>query len=113
MSNHFVFKNRNRGPQTRKAKTKAMAAAISIGTLRFTAAPVELGDAGAGAERKVLEAEFVSVVAALVRVSVALVVVVVALAASVLDSAPLDSSLVGSLSTGGVMVTPAAEQAAT
>ena len=92
-----------------------MAAAISIGTLRFTAAPVELGDAGAGAERKVLKAEFVSVVAALVRVSVALVVVVAlgVVAASVLDSAPLALSLVGSLSTGGVMVTPAAEQAAT
>ena len=94
-----------------------MAAAIPIGDLRFMAAPVELAGAGAGAERDPLKAEFDPVVAALVRVPLALAVVVVAalgvVAASVLDSAPLNLLLVGSLSIGGVMVTPAAEQAAT
>ena len=98
-------------------KTKAMAAAIPIGALRFTAAPVELAGAGAGAERDPLKAEFGPMVAALVRVPLALAVVVMAamgvVAATVLDLAPLDLSLVGSLSIGGVMVTPAAEQAAT
>jgi len=77
-----------------------------VGALRFTAAPVELADADAP----------VPVVAALVRVSVAPAVVLAALVlvtALVPGSAPVDLSLVGAPSVGGVMVAPTAKQAAT